>query len=411
MNKVSLFQSQKKHLCSFWGISLLSTGVFITPHIAAETYFETSGKVEIEATAFQEEGQFEGQDYQDNFSVAIEPEFYWGWNDDYDSITFTPYLRLDQQDEERTHADIRELVWTHVTDNWEFRTGISKIFWGVTEFNHLVDVINQTDAVNSFDGEDKLGQPIIAASKVTDMGIFDAYILPGFRTQTAVGEDGRFRSSTIVDVDSAIYESDDEEQHVDFALRWSHSVDVYDFGLYVFDGTDRSPVYTSTTANGDLQPYYQQMTQVGLDIQATIDSWLLKFEGIAKSIENEDYHATQTGFEYTFYGISGTLADLGLLVEYGWDERGEDAGVIAQNDTYIGGRLTLNNTSDTAILLGFSYDNDYYSKMLFLEASQRMSDYWTVALDAVVVMAENDNDLLSYFDQDDSITLTLERFF
>ncbi|TBR42881.1 hypothetical protein CBF23_006490 [Marinomonas agarivorans] len=393
---------------------LLPIGLLASP-LSAETTFELSGKVEVEATVFQEEGQFTGQDYQENGSFAVEPEFYWGWNDDYDSITFKPFVRVDAQDEERSHVDIRELLWTHVTDDWEFRVGISKVFWGVTEFNHLIDIINQSDTVDSFDGEEKLGQPMIVASKVTDMGIFDAYVLPGFRERTFAGEDGRFRSGFVVNTDNATYEDEDEEQHIDFALRWSHSVDVFDFGLYGFQGTDRAPILRSATKNGTtvLQPHYQQITQFGLDAQATIDSWLLKLEAIATSSDDqEDYTASQAGFEYTFYGIADSLVDFGLLLEYGWDERGEEASSIAQNDVYLGGRFTLNDTSDTAILFGMSYDNDHHSKTALLEASQRLNDYWSAALDASIIIAEDSQDsFLTSLDKDDRISLTLERFF
>ena len=61
-----------------------------------------------------------------------------------DSFTFQPFIRIDQQDEERSHFDIRELAWLHVGNDWELRTGIRKVFWGVNESQHLVDIINQT---------------------------------------------------------------------------------------------------------------------------------------------------------------------------------------------------------------------------------------------------------------------------
>ena len=41
--------------------------------------------------------------------------------------------------------------------DWSLSIGLGKVFWGVTEFNHLVDVINQTDLVEGIDGEAKLG--------------------------------------------------------------------------------------------------------------------------------------------------------------------------------------------------------------------------------------------------------------
>ena len=44
------------------------------------------------------------------------------------TITFTPFARWDEHDEERSHADIRELNWLHVSDQWEARIGIGKDF-------------------------------------------------------------------------------------------------------------------------------------------------------------------------------------------------------------------------------------------------------------------------------------------
>ena len=39
--------------------------------------------------------------------------------------------------------------------------GAAKVFWGTAESRHLVDIINQTDAVEDIDEEDKLGQPMV----------------------------------------------------------------------------------------------------------------------------------------------------------------------------------------------------------------------------------------------------------
>ena len=66
------------------------------------------------------------------------------------------FARADENDEERNHFDIAELYWTLPSDEWELLIGINKVFWGVTESAHLVDIINQTDQVESFTGEEKL---------------------------------------------------------------------------------------------------------------------------------------------------------------------------------------------------------------------------------------------------------------
>jgi hypothetical protein len=373
---------------------------------------EITGKTEFEITVYKDNGQFLGQEYRHNFSVALEPEFYWSWNSDNDTLVFTPFVRVDEHDAERTHGDIRELSWVHVVGQWEFRSGIRKVFWGVTEFNHLVDIINQTDSVDSFDGEEKLGQAMFNLSRVTDWGILDVFVLPGFRERTFNGRDGRLRGQSIVASDNAIYESDREEKRVDYALRWSHSVGVFDLGLYRFNGTDRDPLLQlANGSSNQLVPFYQQIVQFGLDVQATIDSWLWKFEGIDKKSRSDSYLAAQFGFEYTLYGISDSATDLGVLLEYGWDERDLNASSVAQNDIYLGARLTLNDVNDSALLLGLGYDADYHTRNLLIEASRRINDYWMVTLEGLFFVSNNPMDPAAALVDDDRLQIKLERYF
>lgn len=392
---------------------LIAAGLASALPAQAETFYEMSGKVTADLRYFTQDAQFEHQDYDSNLSFTIEPEFYWEWNDGTDSLTFTPFLRVDENDSERTHADIRELSWVHIGDDWELRTGLRKVFWGVTEFQHLVDVINQTDSVEDFDGEDKLGQQMINLSLVRDWGIIDLFLLPGFRERTFAGEDGRLRAGLVVETDRAEYESGAGEKHLDTAIRWSHTIGDYDLGAYWFHGTNRDPKLRVKNINGSpvLVPYYEQMDQIGFDLQATIDSWLWKFETIHRDTSSEDYWAAQAGVEYTFYGISESAADLGVLVEYGWDERGEEADAAVQNDLFLGARMTLNDAESTEILGGISHDLDYDSQSLIVEASRRIGDQWKVSVDGRFFTADDQADLSYSIRQDDHIQFTVERYF
>ena len=111
-------------------------------------------------------------------SAAATPEFFLEWQDGAQQFRFKGFFRYDVQDSERTHWDIRELYWLLNRDLWEFSVGLKKIFWGVTESAHLVDIINQTDQVESFDGEQKFGQPMVHASHVSKIGIWDFFVMP-----------------------------------------------------------------------------------------------------------------------------------------------------------------------------------------------------------------------------------------
>jgi len=392
---------------------LVTVGLLSALPLQAETFYEMSGKVTADLRYFTESAQFAGQDQGTNLSFSLEPEFYWEWNDGADSITFKPFLRVDENDSERTHGDIRELSWVHVADDWELRTGLRKVFWGVTEFQHLVDVINQTDAVEDFDGEDKLGQQMINLSLVKDWGIIDLYLLPGFRERTFAGTDGRLRAGLVVDTDRATFESSAGNKHIDTAIRWSHTIGDYDLGAYWFRGTNRAPKFRAQVINGRtvLTPHYEQMNQFGFDLQATLDSWLWKLETLYRDSDSENYWAAQGGFEYTFYGIQESSADLGVLLEYGWDERGEEADAATQNDLFIGARLTLNDAQSTELLAGVGHDLDFHSHSVIVEASRRFGDNWKLSVDGRFFSADNPNDLTYNIKQDDHLQLTVERYF
>jgi hypothetical protein len=380
----------------------------------SEVEFELSGKLSLEARGFIESPAYEGQHSgRGALSLAFEPDMYWAMNNGDDTVTFKPFFRLDQQDNQRTHADIRELSWTHLGDGWELRSGLRKVFWGVTEFQHLVDVINQSDAVEDIDSEDKLGQPMLNLSLVRDWGIVDLYLLPGFREQTFAGRSGRLRAPLVVDTDNAQYEAGNKAWHTDLAVRWSHSVGDFDLGTYWFRGTQRTPDLSLDLSGPSpiLIPTYVQMNQFGFDLQATLDSWLWKAELIWRDTDKEHYWASQAGFEYTFYGIADSDADLGVLLEYGWDQRGEDATALFQNDISAGARITLNDANSTEFLAGFIHDLDYHSTSFQVEASRRIGSGWKVSVDGRFFAAKNSRDPLSALDDDSHIQLTLDRYF
>ncbi|MEJ1296023.1 MAG: hypothetical protein RPU64_10265 [Candidatus Sedimenticola sp. (ex Thyasira tokunagai)] len=380
---------------------------------AAEVPFEFSGKAGAELRLFTEDAQYSGQQGNSNLSGFIEPEFFWDLNEGNDTLIFKPFLRVDQNDSRRSHSDIRELMWNHLGDDWELRAGLGKVFWGVTEFQHLVDTINQTDGVEDVDGEAKLGQPMINLSLVRDWGIIDLFLLPGFRERTFVGTSGRLRTALVVDSDQAGYEATNEEQHLDIALRWSHAIGDYDIGLHWFHGTNRDPLLVSGTKGSTpvLIPYYEQMDQVGLDLQATIEAWLWKLETLWRNTNSAQYWAAQGGFEYTIVGINESSADLGLLMEYGWDERGTSASAVMQNDLFVGARLALNDEAGGELLAGLGYDLDYKSKSVLIEASRRLGDNWKAGINARFYFIDDSSDPISSTTDDSHLMFTLERYF
>jgi len=387
-------------------LALSSSAVF------AET--QISVKAAIDYRIYLQDALYPQQTDQ-QFSVFVEPEIYHSWNDDLDSLTFKSFYRWDNEDKERSHGDIRELMWLHVGDDWELRTGLGSVYWGQTESAHLVDVINQTDAVEAVDGEDKLGQPMINLTLIREWGNLDLFVLPGFRERTFAGENGRLRAPLLVNTDNPQYQSSDEDRHVDFALRWSHSIDIFDLGVSYFKGTSRDATLNPIIIDNEyqLQPYYAQMTQTGVDLLAVVDAWIYKFEGIYRDTDNSDnYFAMTTGFEYTSVGVFDSVLDIGWLMEYQYDDRGEQALSAGQNDLMFGARLVLNDVDGTEVLVGLIQDLDYTnSQSAFVEASSRINDNWKWRVDARIFSTSDPQDVIYSIRQDDSIEMSLEYYF
>ena len=390
---------------------LISSLLLLSTSLSAN---EWSGNVSFEYKSFNKEAAASTQ-YKQYGSVSVQPEWFHQWDDGSQIVTFVPFARWDEHDAERSHTDIRELSWLKVFEYSELRVGLRKVFWGVSESQHLVDVINQSDAVEGLDGEDKLGQPMINYALINDWGTLDLFVLPYFRERTFPGVNGRLRSSPYVDTSSPIYESSEKEKHVDYAARWMQIFGNWDIGLSYFSGTSRDPSFqTGLDSNGSvvLRPVYNQLQQTGLDLQATMDAWLWKVEYVNRKIKDENYNASTAGFEYTFYGVLDSSSDIGLVVEYLYDDRNKKATTPFQDDVMMGLRWTKNDTKDTSLLFGVIADRNDRSRLYSIEASRRIAESWKLNIEARVFdgFTDSSNPLYALRD-DDFVQLEIGYYF
>lgn len=385
---------------------LVTLGVLSAPVTAVEL----GGQINLEHRQFIDRG-LQGQ-AKEQSSIVINPELYWSLFNSDASFTFSPFYRYDSLDAKRSHGDIREALFLSYWDDYEVRVGISKLFWGVTESAHLVDVINQTDSVESVDGEQKLGQPMLHLTAIKDWGTVDALLLPYFRERTFAGEDGRLRAPLLIN-DDVNYQSSRQEQHIDYALRYSVMLDDWDLGVSYFQGTNRDPYFDVTpTGEGlELTPFYAQSKQLGVDVQGIVGDWLWKFEGIYRDTL-ENYTGFVGGFEYTSVGVFDSVWDIGWIAEYLYDSRGENAQTIGQNDLFVGSRLVLNDEAGSEVLFGVTQDldhSDVYNAKI--EASSRLSNHFKWRANAWLFENRTPSDLLYFARKDDFIELSLEYYF
>jgi len=392
--------------------ALLTAAFWVNPNIHAAENWSIAGSVGAESRWFVNSPQFPGQLSGLQNALLLNPELRYRSADRRNLVRIVPNLRIDSRDRERNLFDMTELSWTWVGDDWETVLGFNKVFWGVAESRHLVDIINQTDAVEDIDGEEKLGQPMFKLTAPRDWGRVSAFLLTGFRERTFAGENGRLRTPLPVDTDNPQYESGAEEKHVDYALRYAHYLGDWDFGAYVFHGTGREPRLQINGAGSALLPIYDQITQFGTDLQYTYEAWLLKFEGIVRSGQGDTFAASVAGFEYTFYQIGESTADLGLLLEYLYDGRDTEAPpVLLQNDVFTGARLSLNDTQDTSLLIGAIIDVEDQSTSFSIEAERRIGDSWKIELESRWFANSATDNPLQSVKNDDYLTVRVRKYF
>ena len=325
------------------------------------------------------------------------------------SFTLTTLYRYDSADSRRTHADVREAYMLMYGDwgenSWELRLGLDRVFWGVAELHNLVDIVNQLDLVEHPRDRPKLGQPMAHLTVSGGWGIAEAFVLPYHRKRTFPGPRGRLRSGRPIEKD-ALYESGAEERHVDFAARYSHAVGLLDFGLSAFVGTSREPSFlvgrqTDPPAEIDIAliPFYEQIRQFGIDAQLTTGPLLYKMEAIHRSGarnllgQEEDYRAYIFGLESTLYGVFGSPADLTVLGEWLYDDRGRRAASIWANDLFVAAFLAFNDVQGTELAAGILGDLSHDYRALNLEFKRRITGSWSVRLEAIVNLKSDPEDL------------------
>lgn len=398
--------------------AILMVGVALGMASTAGAQWDVSGDAELELRIFPGDPAYaDQQDSTFSPSGSIQPEFVFEWNEGASRFTFEPYLRVDAHDDERSHFDLREGNYLHLKDNWDLTLGVSRVFWGVTESVHLVDIINQTDAVEDVDSEDKLGQPMVNLNFYHATGDYSFFVLPGFRERTFPADDARRRGPFPIDAHRATYDSGAEEGHVDLAFRWAKTFGDWDVALSEFYGTSREPRLIPRVGAGgsvSLRPHYDIINQIGAEVQYTKNAWLWKFEGISRTGHGHQFLAGVGGFEYTLYQVFDSDADLGLLFEYQLDDRADDGSaplVTSDHDLFGGVRLGLNNEASTAILAGGLFDYENHTIAALVEAEHRLSDHWKLEIDARLFLHTDEDDVLYGVRKDDSLNFKLKYSF
>ncbi len=433
----------------WFGVCMFGTGVTVTMYPASShgqagiAEIDFTGRVTAESRWFPRSALFPGQGTHASGFVA-EPNLY--LEDEAGRVlNVTPFFRYDSADGRRTHFDLREaylLLSGALGDGeWELRLGIDRVFWGVVESRHLVDIVNQIDLVEHPDEKTRMGQPMAYVTWSSDWGVVELLGMPYHRKRTFPGSKGRLRASLVIDSDRVEYEHEFGKWHPDFAARYSHTVGLLDFGASIFDGTAREPALglcldcgsppgpagqaglagspgpPGLTSTPVLYPIYDQIRQYGLDAQWTTGSLLLKLEAIRRSGARnlagleEAFNAFVLGGEYTFFSLWESEADLTLFAEWDRDGRGRRATNFYENDLFAALRLMLNDVQGTEMTVSVLHDLDKNQRIYGLELARRLTDTLSLDLGAVAITNIDPDDLYYDLRRDSFVQLGISYHF
>ncbi len=110
--------------------------------------------------------------------------------------------------------------------------------------------------------------------------------------------------------------------------------------------------------------------------------------------------------------MSESAADVGVLFEYQYDGRDDPEPLaISDNDVFVGARLALNDTQDSAVLAGVGYDLDTGETFVNVEADRRIGQNYVFEMRLRVLTNADPNHATFALANDDYVQLQLSRYF
>ena len=123
------------------------------------------------------------------------------------------------------------------------------------------------------------------------------------------------------------------------------------------------------------------------------------------------FFAVSGGLEYTFYGIKDSNTDMGILLEYHYDDRDSAATTPFQDDLFIGTRIALNDVQSTDLLVGAIIDINTGGSALVLESTRRIGESWKLEVQIRGFVNANESDPIYGFRKDDMLQIELFKYF
>ncbi len=136
---------------------------------------------------------------------------------------------------------------------------------------------------------------------------------------------------------------------------------------------------------------------------------------LLKALSLQDYRQYEGAYWrplQTLYQVFNGAADLGLLFEYLYDGRGDEAPItVLDHDLFFGARLALNDTQDTQLLAGTIIDHSHGSTAVSVEFERRIAEHLKLGVESRHFLNTSRQDSLEAFRADDFTALRLSWYF
>tara|TARA_B100001063_G_scaffold22418_1_gene17087 strand:- start:163 stop:1311 length:1149 start_codon:yes stop_codon:yes gene_type:complete len=379
----------------------LSKTVCLCLVLATQLNAEATGSLEITGSYFPKS---EGESFGTNITAEAKVVGYEDLSEI--QLEYELIIRKSLNDGGMDIIEPRQLVLSKTFGEIDAYFGYRHTFWGVAESRNIVDLINQQDMAAGISPDNKLGAPSISFETYLGSGDFQYWYMPRFRERTFNETDAH--PGFGLPVFPAEFAHSKGVEAIDQALRYGNSSGDVDFAFSLFDGTAREPFIVVDSAERGIVPFYERMRSVGLELQYTGESILYKLEGLTGAQGDENFNAAVLGAERTVYSILDTPWDMGLIVEYQYDDR-----VQAQIERLFvsGVRLTSNDEFDTSLLVLYTVDDDLSQSIFGLEASRRLRNGMTLGFNYLLYQSDEQQLPLYSLIDDSELSLTLGYYF
>ncbi|ARU86484.1 hypothetical protein [Pseudomonas sp. M30-35] len=357
-----------KRIPTTW-LGVLAISTLLPAHGAS-----VRGSVGVDTTLYSDEPLYQNQSSRDvlgsgyaDLSLAAESES----GDRYDLSLFS---RISPDRQHKVTGDIRQAsVWIS-TDLADYKFGVLKQTWGMLEAWSPVDIINQRDMAEDFQGKVKLGQPGAVAAFKLDDSVLSLYGTT-YARERRFGE-GRDRLRILpAPITDEHYERG--RWAPDFAARYQFRLgDSIDIAVSQFKGHNREPVLQALADRNGVYAFtadYQTIEQTGLEAQYVYGDSIFKSEVIYQDGAEDSFFGGGVGAETNFATWLGGMGDLTLYAEFYHDDRSDQAPITPfQRDIFTGARYSLNDLNGYMLELRNTHDLEWQSNLIDLRASRRM---------------------------------------